>query len=77
MEPPVRKRRARNAGQQVAGEPPQAVPLRRRAPRVGQPGETTADGKPQPDERTVADLVRRGWFKSEEEAVALLTRNQA
>ena len=37
-------------------------------------GETTEDGKPKPDERTVADLVRHGWFKSEAEAVALLTR---
>jgi hypothetical protein len=34
----------------------------------------TADGKPKPDEHTVADLVERGWFKTEEAAVALLTR---
>jgi hypothetical protein len=42
--------------------------------RVGKLGEKTADGRPKPDERTVADLVWRGWFKSEQEAVALLTR---
>ncbi len=41
---------------------------------MGEYGETTADGKPEPDERTVEDLVRRGWFESEEAAVALLTR---
>jgi hypothetical protein len=41
---------------------------------VGERGETTADGKPEPDERTVEDLVRRGWFETEEDAVALLTR---
>jgi hypothetical protein len=39
---------------------------------VGKRGEKTADGRPKPDERTVADLVRRGWFVSEEAAVALL-----
>ena len=79
MEPPVRERRGRNAGERVAGGPAQPEPLRRRrrAPNVGEPGETTADGKPKPDERTVADLVRRGWFKSEEEAVALLTRTES
>ena len=49
---------------------------KRLAPRVGKLGEKTADGKPKPDERTVADLVRRGWFKSEEAAVALLTRGK-
>ncbi len=47
---------------------------RKRAPNVGERGETTADGKPEPDERTVEDLVRRGWLESEEDAVALLTR---
>jgi hypothetical protein len=47
---------------------------RKRAPNVGEYGETTADGKPEPDERTVEDLVVRGWFESEEDAVALLTR---
>ena len=41
---------------------------------MGKLDEKTADGRPKPDERTVADLVRRGWFVSEEEAVALLTR---
>ena len=44
---------------------------------MGVLNEKTADGKPKPDERTVADLVRRGWFKSEEAAVALLTRGNA
>ena len=39
-------------------------------------GAKTADGRPKPDERTVADLVRRGWFKSEEAAVAVLTRGK-
>jgi hypothetical protein len=43
---------------------------------VGVRGETTADGKPEPDERTVEDLVRRGWFESEEDAEALLTRRR-
>jgi hypothetical protein len=47
-----------------------------RAPHTGKLGEKTADGKPKPDERTVADLVRRGWFESEEDAVALLTRRK-
>ena len=41
---------------------------------MGKLDEKTADGRPKPDERTVADLVRRGWIVSEEEAVALLTR---
>jgi hypothetical protein len=50
---------------------------RQRAPNVGEYGETTADGKPEPDERTVEDLVRRGWFESEEDAVALLTRRKS
>jgi hypothetical protein len=44
---------------------------------VGKLGEKTADGRPKPDERTVADLVRRGWFLSEEAAVALLTRGKS
>ena len=52
-------------------------PPKRRAPNTGKRGEKTADGKPKPDERTVADLVRRGWFKSEEATVALLTRSQS
>ena len=71
-------RRAGNVGEPVAGEAGQAEPLvrKRKAPRVGNYGEKTADGKPKPDERTVADLVRRGWFKSEEAAVALLTRGK-
>ena len=50
---------------------------KRRAKAMGKPGETTADGRPKPDERTVADLVRRGWFKSEAAAVAVLTRAKA
>ena len=71
-------RRAGNAGECVAGESAQTEPVarKRKAPRVGVLNEKTADGKPKPDERTVADLVRRGWFKSEEAAVALLTRGK-
>ena len=73
---------ARHASTAAGGEPPRthgaaadaAVPRRRKAPKVGKLGEKTADGKPKPDERTVADLVRRGWFESEEAVVALLTR---
>jgi hypothetical protein len=53
-----------------------AVPRRLRAPYPTR-GEKTADGKPKPDERTVADLVRRGWFESEAAAVAVLTRAQS
>jgi hypothetical protein len=41
---------------------------------VGELGEKTADGKPKPDERTVADLVGRGWFKSEDEVLQVLGR---
>jgi hypothetical protein len=74
---------ARHASTAAGDEP--GLPLRgtiadvpvapkRRAPNVGKLGEKTADGKPKPDERTVEDLVRRGWFESEEDAVALLTR---
>ncbi len=37
-------------------------------------GEKTADGKPKPDERTVADLVERGWFESEEAVMHVLGR---
>ena len=75
-EPVARTRRAGNAGERVAdlagkAKPP---PRKRRAPKVGKLGEKTAAGRPKPDERTVADLVRRGWFVSEEAAVALLTR---
>ena len=71
-------RRAGNAGERVAGEAGQAEPLvrKRQAPRMFVHNEKTADGMPKPDERTVADLVRRGWFKSEEAAVALLTRRK-
>ena len=71
-------RRAGDAGEPVAGEAVQAEPLvrKRRSPNTGKQGEKTADGRPKPDERTVADLVRRGWFKSEEAAVALLTRGK-
>ena len=43
-----------------------AVPRRQKAPNVGLRGEKTDDGRPKPDERTVADLVRRGWFESDE-----------
>jgi hypothetical protein len=53
-----------------------SVAPRRRARHAGVRGEKTADGKPKPDERTVADLVERGWFKTEEAVVALLTRGK-
>ena len=78
-EPLARRRRAGNAGERVAGEPARREPPKRerRSPNTGKQGEKTADGRPKPDERTVADLVRRGWFKSEEAAVALLTRAQS
>jgi hypothetical protein len=59
----------------VAGdEASQAKPQKRRqrAPRVGELGEKTVDGKPKPDERTVEDLVRRGWFESEDEVLQVL-----
>ncbi len=58
------------------GEGAQAKPQKRRqrAPNVGELREKTADGKPKPDERTVADLVERGWFETEEAVVLLLTR---
>ena len=73
---------ARHTATAAGDEPPRAhgaaadaaVPRRRRAPNVGKTGEKTADGRPKPDERTVADLVCRGWFESEEAVVALLTR---
>ena len=58
----------------AAGLEPGRGPPKQKAPRVGKLGEKTADGRPRPDERTVADLVLCGWFVSEEEAVALLTR---
>ncbi len=35
-------------------------------------GEKTADGRPKPDERTVADLVERGWFESEQAVLQVL-----
>jgi hypothetical protein len=56
------------------GEPAQAKPKKRRqkAPNVGELGEKTADGKPEPDERTVEDLVRRGWLESEDEVLQVL-----
>jgi hypothetical protein len=54
-----------------------SVAPRRRAPHAGTLNEKTTDGKPKPDERTVADLVGRGWFESEEDAVALLTRKKS
>ena len=47
---------------------------RKLAPKVGVLGEKSADGRPKPDERTVADLVRRSWFETEQDAVVLLTR---
>ena len=60
----------------AAGLEPGREPSKKRAPNVGKLGEKTADGRPKPDERTVADLVRRGWFVLEEAAVALLTRRK-
>ena len=68
---------ARHAATAAGGDGSGRGPPRKRAPKVGKCGEKTADGKPKPDERTVADLVRRGWFKSEEAAVALLTSRNA
>ena len=69
---------ARGRGGQADGEAAQAEPKKRRqqAPPVGKRGEKTADGRPKPDERTVADLVGSGWFESEEAVVALLTRGK-
>jgi len=75
---------ARHAATAAGGDPPRAhdtaaeaaVSRRRKAPNVGKYGEKTADGKPEPDERTVEDLVRRGWAETEEDAVALLTRRK-
>ena len=77
-EPVARTRRAGNACERVADLAGKAEPpaRKRRAPKVGKLGEKTAAGRPKPDERTVADLVRRGWFVSEEAAVALLTRGK-
>jgi hypothetical protein len=37
-------------------------------------GETTASGRPKPDERTVARLVVLGWWATAEAAEAALTR---
>jgi hypothetical protein len=58
----------------TGGEEAQAEPQKRkqRAPNVGEYGEKTADGKPEPDERTVAELVERGWFESEDEVLQVL-----
>jgi hypothetical protein len=68
---------ARERNGSASGEASQAEPpLRRQRAPYPTRGEKTADGKPKPDERTVADLVERGWFESEEDAVALLTRAQ-
>ena len=43
---------------------------------MGEYGETTAEGKPEPDERTVENLVERRWLETEDDAVALLTRGK-
>jgi hypothetical protein len=43
-----------------------------RARHTGTHGEKTADGRPKPDERTVADLLRRGWFQTEAAVLLLL-----
>jgi hypothetical protein len=58
----------------AAGEAAQAEPQKRRqrARHAGEHGEKTADGKPKPDERTVEDLVRRGWFKTEQAVLQVL-----
>jgi hypothetical protein len=58
----------------TGGEEAQPEPQKRkqRAPNVGEYGEKTADGKPEPDERTVAELVERGWFESEDEVLQVL-----
>ena len=44
-----------------------------RAPNTGVRGETTASGRPKPDERTVARLVVLGWWATEEAVEAALT----
>ena len=67
---------ARERNGSAGGEAAEPQKRRQKAPNVGERGEKTADGKPKPDERTVADLVERGWFESEEAAVALLTRRR-
>ena len=77
--PVRRRRRAAESGLEAleGGQAPTAeTKVRRRRPHraPGVIGETTPEGKPKPDERTVAHLVRRGVFASEEEAVAALTR---
>jgi len=72
------------AAERGLGGPPggseaaQAAPLapKRRVRHPGERGEKTADGRPKPDERTVAYLVRPGWFETEDEVVALLTRGK-
>ena len=66
---------ARHAATAAGGDGSGRGPPKRRAPNTGKYGETTADGRPKPDERTVADLVRRSWFKSEEAVVALLGKS--
>jgi hypothetical protein len=71
--PPRRRGQPRK---DAVSEAAQAEPQKRRQ-RVqfaGERGEKTADGKPKPDERTVADLVRRGWFKTEEAVLLVLGR---
>ena len=64
-------------GEPAADEAAQAEPQKRRqrAPNTGEHGEKTADGKPKPDERTVADLLERGWFKTEEVVLQVLGRS--
>jgi hypothetical protein len=68
---------ARERNGSASGEASQAEPpLRRQRAPYPTRGEKTADGRPKPDERTVADLVGSGWFESEEAVVALLTRGK-
>ena len=50
------------------------VKVKRRPRRVGKIGEKTPQGRPKPDERTVAYLVLRGVYVSDSAAVAALTR---
>jgi hypothetical protein len=70
---------ARGLGGLAGGEAAQVAPpaRKRRAPKVGKCGEKTADGRPKPDERTVAYLVALGWFAKEEEVVSVLTRAES
>jgi hypothetical protein len=75
---PLRRRRAPPLAATAAAvtSPPPVV--KRPAPRHGSDmrvrGETTADGRPKPDERTVAELARRRWCSDAAQAEQLLAR---